>query len=72
MLSSRKIYCLNSERADSIWLMRNANYFPDFHVRLCYGHTPGLMIPVIRYNDKTLVYTGDLIPTAAISRLSGI
>lgn len=39
--------------------------FPGFSVRMCYGHTPGLMIPVIRYNDKTLVYTGDLIPTAA-------
>jgi hypothetical protein len=23
------------------------------------------MIPVIKYNDKTLVYTGDLIPTIA-------
>jgi len=39
--------------------------FDGFSVRLCYGHTPGLMIPVIRYKDKTLVYTGDLIPTAA-------
>jgi len=39
--------------------------FKDFSVRICYGHTPGLMIPVIRYKDKTLVYTGDLIPTAA-------
>jgi glyoxylase-like metal-dependent hydrolase (beta-lactamase superfamily II) len=32
-------------------------------VRICYGHTPGLMIPVIDYNGKKLVYTGDLIPT---------
>lgn len=39
--------------------------FPGFSVRLCYGHTPGLMIPVIKYKDKTLVYTGDLIPTVA-------
>jgi glyoxylase-like metal-dependent hydrolase (beta-lactamase superfamily II) len=39
--------------------------FPDFSVMICYGHTPGLMIPVIRYKDKTLVYTGDLIPTIA-------
>jgi glyoxylase-like metal-dependent hydrolase (beta-lactamase superfamily II) len=39
--------------------------FPGFSVVICYGHTPGLMIPVIRLNDKTLVYTGDLIPTAA-------
>jgi glyoxylase-like metal-dependent hydrolase (beta-lactamase superfamily II) len=39
--------------------------FPGFSIRLCYGHTPGLMIPVINYGDKTLVYTGDLIPTLA-------
>jgi glyoxylase-like metal-dependent hydrolase (beta-lactamase superfamily II) len=39
--------------------------FEGFSVRMCYGHTPGLMIPVIRYGNKTLVYTGDLIPTSA-------
>ena len=39
--------------------------FPGFSVRICNGHTPGLMIPLIKYNEKTLVYTGDLIPTAA-------
>lgn len=39
--------------------------FPGFSVRICYGHTPGLMIPVIKYKNKTLVYTGDLIPTVA-------
>jgi glyoxylase-like metal-dependent hydrolase (beta-lactamase superfamily II) len=37
--------------------------FPGFSVMICYGHTPGLMIPIIKYKDKTLVYTGDLIPT---------
>jgi glyoxylase-like metal-dependent hydrolase (beta-lactamase superfamily II) len=39
--------------------------FKDFYIRMCYGHTPGLMIPVIKYKNKTLVYTGDLIPTVA-------
>jgi glyoxylase-like metal-dependent hydrolase (beta-lactamase superfamily II) len=39
--------------------------FLGFSVIFCYGHTPGLMIPVIKYNDKTLVYTSDLIPTSA-------
>jgi glyoxylase-like metal-dependent hydrolase (beta-lactamase superfamily II) len=39
--------------------------FPGVEVRICYGHTPGLMIPVIRYMEKTLVYMGDLIPTVA-------
>ncbi len=39
--------------------------FPDFSVIICYGHTPGLMIPKILHKDRTLVYTGDLIPTVA-------
>ena len=39
--------------------------FKGFSVRICYGHTPGLMIPVIDYKGRTLVYTGDQIPTVA-------
>jgi len=39
--------------------------FPGFSLRMCYGHTPGLMIPKIRYNNKTIVFAGDLIPTMA-------
>ena len=37
--------------------------FPGFSVRICHGHTPGLMIPLIKYGNRTLVYAGDLIPT---------
>jgi glyoxylase-like metal-dependent hydrolase (beta-lactamase superfamily II) len=39
--------------------------FPDFFVRIFYGHTAGLMIPIIIYKQRTIVYTGDLIPTIA-------
>ena len=39
--------------------------FPGFSFMMCNGHTPGLMIPLIKFKDKTLVYTGDLIPTIA-------
>jgi glyoxylase-like metal-dependent hydrolase (beta-lactamase superfamily II) len=39
--------------------------FPDFEVRICNGHTPGLMIPIIKYKDRTIVFAGDLIPTKA-------
>jgi glyoxylase-like metal-dependent hydrolase (beta-lactamase superfamily II) len=39
--------------------------FPDFAVMFCNGHTPGLMIPLIKYRNKTIVFTGDLIPTVA-------
>jgi glyoxylase-like metal-dependent hydrolase (beta-lactamase superfamily II) len=43
----------------------DGDLFRDFYVRIFFGHTPGLMIPVIKYIGKTLVYTGDLIPTVA-------
>lgn len=39
--------------------------FRDFFVRFADGHTPGLMFPVIRYRGHTLIFPGDLIPTAA-------
>jgi glyoxylase-like metal-dependent hydrolase (beta-lactamase superfamily II) len=39
--------------------------FPGVTVMICYGHTPGLMIPLIHDKERTLVYTGDLIPTVA-------
>jgi len=39
--------------------------FPGFSVRIFSGHTPGLILPVIIYNGRILVYTGDLIPTLA-------
>jgi glyoxylase-like metal-dependent hydrolase (beta-lactamase superfamily II) len=44
---------------------KDGELFPGLSVMICYGHTPGLMIPIIKYRDRTLVYTGDLIPTIA-------
>jgi len=39
--------------------------FPRISVRMFDGHTPGQMIPFIRYEGKTWVYMADLIPTSA-------
>jgi glyoxylase-like metal-dependent hydrolase (beta-lactamase superfamily II) len=44
---------------------KEGELFPGFSIMICYGHTPGLMIPMIKYNGKIIVYTGDLIPTIA-------
>ena len=43
----------------------NGERWPGVTIRICYGHTPGLIVPEIRYNDRVFVYTGDLIPTIA-------
>ncbi len=34
-------------------------------LRIVNGHTPGQIIPIIRYGDKTLVFGADLFPMAA-------
>ncbi len=39
--------------------------FTNFEVRFFDGHTPGQMIPFIHFENKTVVYMADLIPTAA-------
>jgi len=37
--------------------------YPDFSVKLYFGHTTGQVIPFINFNGKTLVYMADLIPS---------
>lgn len=44
---------------------KEGELFDGFNVRFVHGHTPGQMIPLIKYGGATLVYTSDLIPTAA-------
>ncbi len=39
--------------------------FPGIELRMVNGHTPGQIIPIIRYGRKTLVYGADLFPMAA-------
>lgn len=33
---------------------------PNVHIRMFHGHTPGQIIPLIKYKGKTLVFTADL------------
>lgn len=44
---------------------KEGELFQGFSLMICYGHTPGLMIPMIKYKENILVYVGDLIPTTA-------
>jgi glyoxylase-like metal-dependent hydrolase (beta-lactamase superfamily II) len=34
-------------------------------LKFAYGHTDAMMLPVINYNSKTIVYMADLLPSAA-------
>ncbi len=40
-------------------------HIPGIDFRLFNGHTPGMIIPVVDFNGKTVVFTADLIPVAA-------
>jgi len=39
--------------------------FPNFNVKIFNGHTRGQLIPHIKYQEKTVVFMGDLLPAAA-------
>ncbi|SHG02358.1 Glyoxylase, beta-lactamase superfamily II [Tangfeifania diversioriginum] len=44
---------------------KKGELFPRIEVRFFDGHTPGQMLPFIQFEGKTVVYTSDLVPTAA-------
>jgi len=43
----------------------DGDLFNNFYVKLFNGHTDGQIIPYIKYNGKTIVFTADLLPSAA-------
>lgn len=45
---------------------------PEIKLRLYNGHSVGMAVPFIKYNDMTLVYTTDFLPTMANIPLSWI
>jgi glyoxylase-like metal-dependent hydrolase (beta-lactamase superfamily II) len=40
-----------------------AEWLPDIRIRYVNGHTDAMMLPQIRYNDSTILYCADLIPS---------
>lgn len=42
-----------------------AEIIPGFTTRYMNGHTDGMMLPMIRYKDRTVVYVADLLPSVA-------
>jgi glyoxylase-like metal-dependent hydrolase (beta-lactamase superfamily II) len=66
----------NFEPLEKIGKIHFVNYEQPFNsditLRFYNGHTEGLMVPFIRYNNQTLVYVADLIPTTAHISLSWI
>ena len=47
------------------FLEAEGEFLPGLELRFFHGHTGGLVVPLISYGGETLVYVGDLFPTAA-------
>jgi glyoxylase-like metal-dependent hydrolase (beta-lactamase superfamily II) len=45
------------------FISREGSFADNIEIRMANGHTEGLLVPVISYNERTLVYMTDLVPT---------
>jgi glyoxylase-like metal-dependent hydrolase (beta-lactamase superfamily II) len=46
------------------FIMDDQEWLPGIELRIYNGHTMGQVIPIIHYRDKTIVFSGDFIPTS--------
>jgi glyoxylase-like metal-dependent hydrolase (beta-lactamase superfamily II) len=45
-------------------LLPTSNFSPNISIRFANGHTEAMMLPQIKYKDKTIVFMADLLPSA--------
>ncbi len=50
----------------------NVRFTNNIHIRFVSGHTEAMMLPLINYKGKTILYVADLVPTAGHIPLSYI
>ena len=43
----------------------NGNFMDDFSFKIVHGHTESMMLPQIKYKDKTIIFMADLLPSMA-------
>ena len=43
----------------------NTQFMPGFNIHFVYGHTEAMMLPKLKYKDRTLVYVSDLLASSA-------
>ncbi len=51
-----------SEQTDKL---SSSNFTKNINIRFANGHTKAMMLPQINYNNKTIVYMADLLPSVA-------
>lgn len=45
--------------------LNSVTWLPNITIRFVHGHTNAMMLPQIQYNNKTIVYMADLLPSTA-------
>lgn len=45
--------------------LHSVTWLPNITIRFVHGHTNAMMLPQIQYNNKTIVYMADLLPSTA-------
>ncbi|HNS16354.1 MAG TPA: MBL fold metallo-hydrolase [Bacteroidales bacterium] len=61
----RESFALLHENNQLQFIEREGELFPGISLRIFNGHTDGQVIPFIRYQNTTVVFTADLIPSSA-------
>jgi glyoxylase-like metal-dependent hydrolase (beta-lactamase superfamily II) len=58
------------ERQEENWSLKpkslvTTNFLENFDIKFVNGHTSRMMLPQLKYKDRTIVYMADLLPSAA-------
>jgi glyoxylase-like metal-dependent hydrolase (beta-lactamase superfamily II) len=61
---SGQLKFIDAPRHQNIDVLPSSPFTKNISVRFVKGHTESMMLPQIKYNDKTIVYMADLLPSA--------
>ncbi|HEY0751214.1 MAG TPA: MBL fold metallo-hydrolase [Chitinophagaceae bacterium] len=61
---SGQLQFINQTRPQSDLQLGSADFTSNISMLFVHGHTQGMMLPLIRYKNKTIVYMADLLPSA--------
>lgn len=62
---SGQLKFIDAPHHQNVDFLQTAPFTENVSVRFVHGHTESMMLPQITYGDKTIVYTADLLPSAA-------
>lgn len=62
---SGQLQFIDAPRHQNIDFLPSSEFTGNIAVRFAHGHTESMMLPQIKYGDKTIVYMADLLPSAA-------